>query len=73
MVHIAESTVGRRYGGWYLKNTERAQRVLDDLKNAPLPVATKPQPAQASAPTAKDVPAAASRPKVAWGGVKVTA
>jgi translation initiation factor 3 subunit L len=38
MVHIAESTIGRRYAGWFIKNNERAQRILDDLKNAPLPL-----------------------------------
>jgi translation initiation factor 3 subunit L len=37
MVHIAESTVGRRYAGWFIKNTERAQKIFDDLKNMPLP------------------------------------
>jgi len=31
MVHIAESTVGRRYAGWFIKNTERAQKIYDDL------------------------------------------
>ena len=73
MVHIAESTVGRRYAGWFIRNTEHAQRVLDTLKNSPLPVLHKPaQPAQART----DGPAAngaqkASGPRVAWGGVKV--
>ena len=37
MVHIAESTVGRRYAGWFIKNTERGHRVLDELKSSPLP------------------------------------
>ncbi|KAF5354336.1 hypothetical protein D9756_007320 [Leucocoprinus leucothites] len=37
MVHIAESTVGRRYAGWFIKNTERAQKIFDDLKHMPLP------------------------------------
>jgi translation initiation factor 3 subunit L len=37
MVHIAESTVGRRYAGWFIKNTERAQKIFDDLKHTPLP------------------------------------
>jgi len=31
MVHIAESTVGRRYAGWFIKNTERAQKIYVDL------------------------------------------
>jgi hypothetical protein len=29
--------VGRRYAGWFIRNTEYAQRVLDGLKNTPLP------------------------------------
>ena len=72
MVHIAESTVGRRYAGWFIRNTEHAQRVLDALKNSPLPVPSKP--AQTAAPKAD----AAAAPKsagqrVAWGGVKAAA
>jgi translation initiation factor 3 subunit L len=84
MVHIAESTIGRRYAGWFIKNGERAQRVLDDIKNAPLPAA----PVASSAPTGqgeatKQGPATqqgqkgVSRaqgqgaPKVAWGGAKI--
>jgi len=38
MIHIAESTVGRRYAGWFIRNTEHAQRVYDGLRAAPLPV-----------------------------------
>ena len=37
MAHIAESTIGRRYAGWFIKNNERAIRVLDDIKSSPLP------------------------------------
>lgn len=41
MVHIAESTVGRRYAGWFIKNTERAQKIYVDLvsfsRPSPLP------------------------------------
>jgi translation initiation factor 3 subunit L len=78
MVHIAESTVGRRYAGWFIRNTEHAQRVLDALKNSPLPVPPKPaQPAQqkadgASAPAANGA-SKVNGPRVAWGGVKVAA
>ncbi|KAJ3853959.1 RNA polymerase I-associated factor PAF67-domain-containing protein [Lentinula lateritia] len=36
-IHIAESTVGRRYAGWFIKNTERSQRVLDEIRGSPLP------------------------------------
>ena len=79
MVHIAESTVGRRYAGWFIRNTEHAQRVLDTLKNSPLPIPPKPaQAAQqakaegASAPATNGAPKA-NGPRVAWGGVKVGA
>ena len=73
MVHIAESTVGRRYAGWFIRNTEHAQRVLDALKNSPLPIPPKPvQPQAQSQPQAKsDAPAPKSAQRVAWGGVKV--
>ncbi|KAJ7472258.1 eukaryotic translation initiation factor 3 subunit 6 [Mycena galericulata] len=72
MVHIAESTMGRRYAGWFIKNTERTQKLYDDLKNQPLP----PAPKAGAAPSAPVVPAEAKPikagpPKVAWGGVKV--
>ena len=70
MVHIAESTVGRRYAGWFIRNTEHAQRVLDTLRAAPLPVAQK----AASQEAGKDAPAAsapaAGGKKVAWGSPK---
>jgi translation initiation factor 3 subunit L len=41
MVHVAESTVGRRYASWFIKNTERAQRIYDELKSLPLPSPAK--------------------------------
>ncbi|KAJ7489442.1 eukaryotic translation initiation factor 3 subunit 6 [Mycena latifolia] len=70
MVHIAESTVGRRYAGWFIKNTERTQKLYDDLKSQPLP----PVPKAVSSAPAVAAEAKATRtgpPKVAWGGVKV--
>lgn len=72
MVHIAESTIGRRYAGWFIKNTERTQKILDDLKSTPLPTPTK---ATAAATAAAAASAGESRPartgqKVAWGAVK---
>ncbi len=78
MVHIAEQTVGRRYAGWFIRNTEHAQRVLDALRAAPLPVHQKPkpagQPAGQPADGAKDgapaAPAPAGGKKVAWGSTK---
>jgi len=69
MVHIAESTIGRRYAGWFIKNTERTQRIFDDLRHMPLPT-----PPKAATPVTAPVGDAtkASRHKVAWGGVKAT-
>lgn len=77
MVHIAESTVGRRYAGWFIRNTEHAQRVLDTHRNASLPIASGKGPAPAQTQT-KDAPAntnnANNAPRggqrVAWGGAK---
>ncbi|KAF8906881.1 RNA polymerase I-associated factor PAF67-domain-containing protein [Mucidula mucida] len=71
MVHIAESTVGRRYAGWFIKNTERTQRIFDDLKTTPLPTPSKTTSFQQaeSAPTKPPVKAGTG-PKVAWGAVK---
>jgi len=79
MVHIAESTVGRRYAGWFIKNTERTQKILDDLKNLPLPVLPKSagptnsisgSVGTAEAQTTQRASRNAGQ-KVAWGGVKV--
>ncbi|KAF8483423.1 eukaryotic translation initiation factor 3 subunit 6 [Russula ochroleuca] len=61
MVHISEVTVGRRFAGWFIRNTEHAQRVLDGVKNSPLPLA--PQ-TTASEVESKAAPA---QKKVAWG------
>ena len=67
MVHIAESTVGRRYAGWFINNTERAQRIFDDLRKGPLPVGAKVSSAAPDGPVK-----AGSKQKVTWGGVKVS-
>ncbi|KIK62547.1 hypothetical protein GYMLUDRAFT_42013 [Collybiopsis luxurians FD-317 M1] len=67
-IHIAESTVGRRYAGWFIKNTERSQRVLDEIRASPLP---KPKPANAAASSGSAAPAEAQKKAsktVAWGG-----
>jgi translation initiation factor 3 subunit L len=62
MVHISEVTVGRRFAGWFIRNTEHAQRVLDGVKNSPLPLAP-----QTAAPEAESKPAPPQQKKVAWG------
>ena len=71
MVHIAESTLGRKYAGWFIRNTEHAQRVFDSLRNSPLPIPPK-APTPASKPTQEPSPAAprTGGRSVAWGGVK---
>ncbi|KAJ7100599.1 eukaryotic translation initiation factor 3 subunit 6 [Mycena belliarum] len=71
MVHIAESTVGRRYAGWFIKNTERTQKLYDDLKNQPLPPPPKVSSSSAPAAAAEVKVPRTGAPKVAWGGVKV--
>lgn len=38
MVHVVESVINRKYGGWFIRNTEHAQRVYDALKASPLPI-----------------------------------
>ncbi|KAJ3558424.1 hypothetical protein NM688_g928 [Phlebia brevispora] len=72
MVNIAESTVGRRYAGWFIRNTEHAQRVYDTLHNSPLPIPPKPA---TQAKTDTQAPAAPPKTgqKVAWGSVKTAA
>jgi translation initiation factor 3 subunit L len=76
MVHIAESTVGRRYAGWFIRNTEHAQRVYDGLRNSPLPSPpTKPTTGADAHPASLtgNTGSKAGGLKVAWGGVKVGA
>jgi translation initiation factor 3 subunit L len=67
MVHISEVTVGRRFAGWFIRNAEHAQRVLDGVKNSPLPVAQKATTSEAES---KAAPAQQQQKKVAWGGAK---
>ena len=38
MVHVVESIINRKYGGWFMRNTEHAQLVYDALKASPLPI-----------------------------------
>jgi len=72
MVHIAESTVGRRYAGWFIRNSEHAARVVDGIKASPLPPRAAPpvQKKSVDVPKVEGAPKTAG-PKVAWGGVKV--
>lgn len=71
MVHIVEATVGRRYAGWFIRNTEHAQRVLDGLKAIPLPTQKSPQnaePVPASAASQSSIKPSTGQ-KVTWGKV----
>ena len=78
MIHIAESTVGRRYAGWFIRNSEHAARVLDGLRALPLPghapaagSKTQGKGGESKADSSKGVAAPRTTgQKVAWGGVK---
>ncbi|KAF9234194.1 hypothetical protein BU15DRAFT_65907 [Melanogaster broomeanus] len=78
MIHIAESTVGRRYAGWFIRNSEHAARVLDGLRASPLPASasaagSRSQGNDGDSKGEKNAKADAPRTsgqKVAWGGVK---
>jgi len=61
VVSIVESTIGRRYGSLFIRNTEYAERIFDNLRSTPLP---KPKQPGAAAPAPK--PAPEKRAKVAW-------
>jgi len=65
MVHIVEATVGRRYAGWFIRNTEHAQRVLDTIRESPLPGA-KAAGIGSSAVAAPEPTVAQPTKKVAW-------
>ncbi|KAG8887922.1 hypothetical protein FRB98_008747 [Tulasnella sp. 332] len=75
MVHVVESTVGRRFAGWFIRNTEHTQRVYDNIRSTPLPVAKPTVSAETappvSAPAAVAPAANGAKPTVAWGGVSV--
>jgi len=37
MINVVETTIGRRYAGWFIRNGEYAQRVLEGLQASALP------------------------------------
>ena len=39
MVQVAETTTKRRYAGFFIRNAENANRVLENIRNSPLPIA----------------------------------
>lgn len=49
VVHVAESTIGRKYAGWFIRNAEGAERAYDTVRAAPLP-APKGEGVAAAAP-----------------------
>ena len=67
MVHVVESVINRKYGGWFVRNTEHSQRVFDALRASPLPIS---KAAAAAADGAPEVKLAETKPKTgpAWGG-----
>jgi translation initiation factor 3 subunit L len=78
MVQIVESTIGRRYGGWFIRNTEHALKVYDTIRSSPLPISkvAAPEP-DGNAPTANSAAAVtgsnvpkAPTAKSAWGAAK---
>lgn len=72
MVQIVESTIGRRYGGWFIRNTEHALKVYDTIKSSPLPISKTavPAPAENGAPAAAAPTATAGSALKAQGGAK---
>ncbi|KAG8997099.1 hypothetical protein FRB94_005307 [Tulasnella sp. JGI-2019a] len=75
MVHVVESTVGRRFAGWFIRNTEHTQRVYDNIRSTPLPVAKPVAQTESAAPApvvaTPVIAATGPKPTVAWGGVSV--
>ncbi|EJD07900.1 eukaryotic translation initiation factor 3 subunit 6 [Fomitiporia mediterranea MF3/22] len=70
MVHIVEATIGRRYAGWFIRNTEHAQRVVDGLKAIPLPTPKPPSSQNTEAPPASSATTSSKGgQKVTWGKV----
>ena len=42
MVHVEETITNRRLAGFFIRNTEHAQRVFNTIKAAPLPTTGQP-------------------------------
>ena len=63
IVHVAESTVGRRYAGWFIRNTEGAERAYDSLHAMPVP---GPKPVVVAPPAESVAPVAAVQKTVAF-------
>jgi len=71
MVHVVESTVSRRYGGWFIRNAEHAQRVFEGIHKSSLPASKTPGAGRQTNGDSAPASVAKGAPKVAWGGVKV--
>ncbi|KAJ9112856.1 hypothetical protein QFC19_000411 [Naganishia cerealis] len=48
-VSVAETTTNKRYAGYFIRNAEHAQRVLETIRSAPLPITRPGQSNGASA------------------------
>lgn len=67
MVHVVESVINRKYGGWFIRNTEHAQRVFDALRVSPLPISKVVETNGADAPK-EAAPEKTKSSGPAWGG-----
>jgi len=75
MVHVVESVINRKYGGWFVRNTEHSQRVFDALRASSLPISKVAAAAAAAgaagaAGSAPEAKTAETKLKTgpAWGG-----
>lgn len=66
VVSIVESTIGRRYGSLFIRNTEYAERIFDNLRSTPLP---KPKQSDPAASVLKEKPTQEKKAKVTWAKV----
>ncbi|KAJ9094222.1 hypothetical protein QFC21_006048 [Naganishia friedmannii] len=63
-VSVAETTTNKRYAGYFIRNAEHAQRVLETIRAAPLPIT---RPAGQSATGTQDVKSGAGGQKSGAG------
>jgi len=70
MVHVVESVINRKYGGWFVRNTEHSQRVFDALRASPLPISKAAAASVTGATAVSEAKTAETKSKSgpAWGG-----
>ncbi|KAJ9113065.1 hypothetical protein QFC22_006161 [Naganishia vaughanmartiniae] len=66
-VSVAETTTNKRYAGYFIRNAEHAQRVLETIRAAPLPIT---RPAGQSVTTQGDAKSGAAGQRTAAGGAR---